>query len=309
LQNGTTDGGIYNSEAVKRSYIYHAAALLTAVIWGTTFVSTKVLIVDGLMPQEVFFWRFAIAYIGIALFSLLSRSRLFADSLRDELMLAAGGVFGGSLYFMAENTALKYTLAGNVSILTAVAPLFTALVARMFYPSEKLRPALLWGSVVALLGVGLVVFNGNFILKLSPMGDILTLLAALCWAFYGSILRDIGNRYPTMFITRKVFFYGLVTLIPFIIFGNSELHLRTFGKPAVAFNLLYLGMIASLACYFMWNSGLRAIGVVRASNYLYLVPLVTLITSAIVIGERVTPVAMLGAAFILAGVWMAGRRG
>lgn len=196
---------------LKHGY-YHLIAILTVVIWGLTFIATKVLINHGLTPQEIFFYRFLIAYIGIW---AISPKRLFATSLKDELWLAAGGIFGGSLYFFTENTALGITQASNVSFIICTAPLLTTILSLLFYhKSEKATKGLVGGSLLALVGVGLVVFNGSVVLKLSPVGDLLTLLAALSWAFYSLVIKRMTGHYPTVFITRKIFFYGVLTILP-----------------------------------------------------------------------------------------------
>lgn len=165
---------------------YHLIAILTVAIWGLTFIATKVLINHGLTPQEIFFYRFLIAYIGIW---AISPKHLFADNLKDELWLVAGGVFGGSLYFFTENTALGITQASNVAFIICTAPLLTTILSLLFYKSEKATKGLIYGSLLALIGVGLVVFNGSVVLKLSPVGDLLTLLAALSWAFYSLVIK------------------------------------------------------------------------------------------------------------------------
>ena len=165
---------------LKHGY-YHLIAILVVAIWGLTFISTKVLINHGLTPQEIFFYRFLIAYLGIW---VISPKRLFAGNWKDELWLMAGGLFGGSLYFFTENTALGITQASNVAFIICTAPLLTTILSLLFYKSEKATKGLIYGSILALIGVGLVVFNGSFVLKLSPVGDLLTLLAALSWAFY-----------------------------------------------------------------------------------------------------------------------------
>ena len=160
---------------------------------------------------------------------------------------------------------------------------------------------------MALIGVGLVVFNGSFILQLSPAGDILTLIAALMWAFYCLLLRRMNTHYPTLFITRKVFFYGLVTLLPLFLVYPLQTDIHILFRPVVALNLLFLGVIASMLCYIMWNTAVKQLGVVCATNYIYVVPLITLLTSAIVIDETITIVALLGSALILSGVYIAER--
>jgi drug/metabolite transporter (DMT)-like permease len=288
----------------SRQYWFHVAAIVTIIVWGTTFVSTKVLINNGLTPVEIFGYRFLMAYIGIWFFS--SR-KLFADNLRDELLLVGAGLTGGSLYFIAENTALETTLASNVSMLVCTAPLWTALLSRLFYPKDKVGANLWAGTLIALPGMALVVFNGNFILEINPLGDILSMIGAFAWAFYSIILRSLGKRYDTVFITRKVFFWGLVTLIPFLFMPSAGFHPVALSIPSVWGNLLFLGVVASLICFVVWNRILKEIGIVKASNYIYLNPAVTMLTAALFLGEHITWQAFLGLILIIGGLWIAEK--
>lgn len=89
-----------------------------------------------------------------------------------------GGMTGGSFYFFTENTALEITLATNVSFIVCTAPLLTTILSLWIYKKEKATRGLIGGSLLALVGVALVVYNGSFVLKISPLGDFLTLLAA-----------------------------------------------------------------------------------------------------------------------------------
>ena len=285
--------------------MYHFLAVLTVVIWGGTFVSTKILINNGLSPSEISFYRFLIAYAGIW---IVSHKRFLADSLKDELMLACSGLFGGSLYFLTENTALGITQASNVSFLLCGTPIITAVLSGIFFREEKIRRAVYAGSAVALAGVALVVFDGATSLRISPVGDLLTLAAAFSWGFYSIFIRKLENRYDTYFITRKVFFYGLLTILPTFIYNPPEPGLLLCSGAVVWLNLIFLAVLASLMCFIAWNTVLRHIGVVRSSNYLYLNPVITCITSAVVLGEKITPVAVTGALCIMAGVWLAGRK-
>ena len=250
---------------------YHLIAILTVAIWGLTFIATKVLINHGLTPQEIFFYRFLIAYIGIW---AISPKHLFADNLKDELWLVAGGVFGGSLYFFTENTALGITQASNVAFIICTAPLLTTILSLLFYKSEKATKGLIYGSLLALIGVGLVVFNGSVVLKLSPVGDLLTLLAALSWAFYSLVIKDFD-----------------VLL-----------------QPLVLSNLLFLAVLASLICYILWNVVLKQLGTMRASNYIYLNPLVTMVASVLILHEQITWITLMGAACIILGVYLAEKK-
>ena len=290
---------------LKHGY-YHLIAILTVVIWGLTFIATKVLINHGLTPQEIFFYRFLIAYIGIW---AISPKRLFATSLKDELWLAAGGIFGGSLYFFTENTALGITQASNVSFIICTAPLLTTILSLLFYnKSEKATKGLVGGSLLALVGVGLVVFNGSVVLKLSPVGDLLTLLAALSWAFYSLVIKRMTGHYPTVFITRKIFFYGVLTILPAFLLQPLQPNFSMLLQPVVLSNLLFLAVLASLVCYVLWNVVLKQLGTVKASNYIYLNPLVTMVASVIILHEQITWITLMGAACIILGVYLAEKK-
>ncbi len=289
-----------------KKYSWHLIALFVVCVWSVTYISTKVLINNGLSPQEIFFLRFLIAYLGIW---FISPRRLFADNLKDEARCLFLGITGGSFYFFTENTALRFTLATNVAFILCTLPLITAVLTLLIYKQERASHKLIMGSLLAFVGVALVLCNDRFVLKFSPLGDFLTLLAALSWAFYSLNMRQLFARYSTAFITRKIFFYGLLTILPIFLWQPWQLPLASLLRPAVFSNLLFLGLLASLVCYFVWNMVLKRIGAVRASNYIYLSPLFTLIASAILLGERLTPVALLGAALIIGGVYWAEKKG
>lgn len=285
-------------------YKYHIAALLTVVVWGTTFVSTKVLIANSLTPAQIFFIRFLLAYLCIW---CIAGRRLWAASLGDELLLAAAGITGGSLYFLAENIALIYAPASNVSLIVCTAPVWTAVLLSLLYRSERMTRRQIMGCVIAFAGVVLVVLNGRFVLHLSPKGDVLALASALLWMAYSLIIKRINGRYPSAFITRKVFFYGLLTILPVLYSEPLPTDLTIFARPVVWANLLFLGLVASMLCYVLWNAAMHRLGAVRTTNYIYLNPLVTMITAALCIGERITLAAVAGAGLILYGMWRAEK--
>jgi len=289
----------------NKPYWFHLMAILTVIIWGTTYISTKVLIENGLRPAEIFFYRFLMAYVCIWLFS---GRRIWSDNWKDELLFMASGLTGGSMYFLFENTALTITLASNVALILCTAPILTTFLYFLLHRGEKLKPNFIFGSLLAFLGVALVIFNGGFILKISPLGDALTILAALMWAFYSLIIKNLNGKYATLFVTRKVFFYGLLTILPIFLFEPLRFDSNVLFQPLVLMNLLFLGIIASMLCYISWNTTTKKLGVLRVTNYIYFSPIVTLIASALLINEKLTLVALTGSALILGGVYAAERR-
>lgn len=283
----------------------YVTAFLIVVIWGCTFVQTKLLINAGLRPDEIFLFRFVLAYLLILPFA---GKRLWLGNRRDELMAVALGLTGGSLYFITENYALAYGYCSNVSLIVCLTPLITALVVGRFYPGERMDRKGVLASLLAFAGMALVVFNGNFILKLSPLGDILALAACLCWALYTLIIKRLQDKYSNMLITRKVFGYGLLTILPLLCVNGVNVRLLADGGAMVWGNILFLGCVASMLCFLGWNWCLGKIGSVSATNLLYLNPVVAITTSALVLGERVTWVAIIGALLILSGLYMLGRK-
>lgn len=286
-------------------YRYHLAALFTVSVWGATFVSTKALIAAGLTPAEIFLMRFALGYLCIL---PLAPRRLRAENRRDEAAFAAAGVCGGSLYFLLENVALEYAPASNVSLLVCTAPVWTALAAGRADRGERMTRRQAAGAALAAAGMALVVLNGRFVLHISPAGDLLALAAALSWMGYSLVIKRLGARYPASFIARKVFFYGMATILPVFAFRPFAATGELLARPVVWANLLFLGVVASGFCYALWNVVMRRLGAVRATNYIFFNPLVTMLTAALCIGERITAPALAGAAMILCGMWHAERR-
>ena len=292
----------------KRSYIYHIMAVAVVSIWGTTFVSTKVLLAAGLSPAGIFAIRFALAYCGIWLFPERGGRKLTTRTWQDEVLFAGLGVTGGSLYFIAENEALLYSQASNVAFIVCSTPVLTMLMSHFMRHGERLTQRSATGTLLSLAGVALVVFNGCKVLRLNPTGDMLAVGAAILWALYTLILRRLDAGYSVTMITRKTFFYGLVTLLPLFAVRPPEIDMTVLTQPAVVLNLLFLGVVASLLCYAAWSLIVKHLGSTRTTNYLYINPVVATMTSAAILGERITPLAVAGAAMILAGIWMVESR-
>lgn len=280
----------------------HLAALLAVAMWGYSFVSSKVLLDNGLGPVQVYVLRFVIAY---AVVLCISHKRLFSASWTDEFLLMLCGMTSGSLYFIAENTALQYTLATNVSLLTSMSPLITAIFLAILYKQEKLGIGTWFGSFLAVLGVACVVFNSSTNFEIRPLGDILSLAAAVSWTVYSLILRKISAGYDVWFISRKTFAYGLLTSLPFLAFENWP---SDFGqilcRGDVIGNLLFLGLGASTIAYVMWAVSIRNIGALKSNNYMYFQSIVTLVVSYFVLGEPITAIGIAGIALIVGGLWV-----
>ena len=285
---------------------YHLVAFLTVAIWGTTFVATKVLMLNGLSPAQIFTLRFSIAYVLMLCFN---HRRFLADSWKDEAKMALLGITGGSLYFYSENEAMNFTTTTNTSLIVCSCPLFATLLVRMVYKdSSRIHIVQLIGSLLAFVGLIIVVLHGRFVLHLSPVGDALAFTACMCWAIYSLLMKSVSNHYGAAFITRKVFFYGVLTILPYYLFIPGFPPMEVFYRPQVFGNLLFLGCLASMICFLTWNWCISKLGTVKATNWVYFNPITTMIFASWVLDEKITPYFLVGATCILLGMYVTDKK-
>lgn len=288
------------------NFFYHLVAFITVAIWGTTFVATKVLMLNGLSPAQIFTLRFCIAYVLMLCFN---HHRLFADSWKDEGKMALLGITGGSLYFLSENEAMNFTTTTNTSLIVCSCPLFATLLVRLVYRSStRINGIQLLGSLLAFMGMIIVVLNGKFVLHLSPVGDALAFTACMCWAIYSLLMKSVSGDYSAAFITRKVFFYGVITILPYYLLIPGMPSIDVFTRPQVIGNLLFLGCLASMICFLTWNWCIAKLGAVKATNWVYFNPITTMIFASWVLGEKITPYFLVGATCILLGMYIADKK-
>lgn len=289
--------------------IAHAVALATIVVWGTTFIATKILL-SSFSPIEILLIRFIMGYVGLFLFDLAMQNNKnrAKTTVRQELLFAGAGITGVVMYYLLENFALTMTYASNVGILVSIAPLTTALIAPLFLKEEPVHLRLIAGFAIASAGVALVMLNGSTDIHVSPKGDALALASTLGWALYSIILKKIDTgRYKVVTYTKKIFFYGILFMLPFAVSSGISFQTTDFSLLHIVL-LIFLGLGASAACFVSWNHAVNVLGVFRTSAYIYLTPLVSLFTAAMVLGEPVTPMAIAGCLLILAGLHLSERK-
>jgi drug/metabolite transporter (DMT)-like permease len=263
----------------------------------------------GLTAAEIFVLRFIIAYLMLLGFALTQKSfHLLSASVKDEVLMLALGIVGGSLYFLTENSAMNYTTTTNTSLIVCMCPLFATALISLFYKSQRLHAIQVLGTLMAAVGVVVVVLNGRFVLHLSPLGDTLAFVACLCWALYSLLMIPATHRYSTLFITRKVFFYGLLSVIPYYLIWPSSPSLEVLLRPDVLGNLLFLGCVASMLCFLAWNWVIRKLGAVIATNYVYFNPVVTALFAWLILSERITIFFVIGSVLILVGMYLISKK-
>ncbi|MBQ1820436.1 MAG: DMT family transporter [Clostridia bacterium] len=289
----------------SKKILAHVFALFSIIVWGSCYVLTKNLLAAGFTALQITPIRMALAYVVL----LVMRPKFRRLSWKDELMFVLIGIFGGSVYFFLQNTALTYTYAANVSIIVCLSPIFTAVLAVIFSRgNERLGKFLLFGSVLAIAGVVLVVLNGSLNFHLSPVGDLLALAAGISWAVYSILIKPYTETMDGFLVTRRVMFWAFLTSIPLMLLSDGMPNLAPlFAETKVLFSWLFLGILGNAVCFALWNVAFKELGVVVTNNYLYGSPFVTLIVGFLLLNEPISWMGVVGAVLITAGVILAQR--
>lgn len=289
----------------KKKLLGHGMACGTQIMWGATFVSTKVLL-SYFLPAEVLFTRALLAFFTLLLFY---PHHLKLKNPKQELAFAGAGLFGIVLYFMLENTALTMTYASNVGIIVACAPFFMAVMVGFFFKNERSGIYFYIGFVIAIAGVILISLNGQKNLQLNPLGDGLAFLAMISWGCYSALVRKIGEwEYPVIAVTRRIYFYGILFLIPVLLQQHASWKPELLLKPEVFSNFLFLGLCASAMGFLLWNLSTKWIGAVKTSVYIYVSPVVTVVLSMLVLHEKITLVSLAGSILIFIGLIISQKK-
>lgn len=293
------------SAAANKTGAGHLSAFITILIWGTTFISTKVLL-NTFTPIEILFIRFAIGYLALW---LVLPHRLRLKDRRQEWCFLCAGLCGVTLYYLLENIALTFTLASNVGVIISIAPFFTAIFGYLFLHGERPGMRFFAGFALAMAGICLISFGGDAALSINPLGDLLAVGAAIIWALYSTLTKKIsGFGYPTIQSTRRTFFYGILFMVPVLSAMGFQVKAAELANTANLLNLVYLGLGASALCFVTWNLAVRVLGAVKTSVYIYMVPVITTVFSAAILHEKITLTTVCGIVLTLAGLFLSEKR-
>lgn len=283
----------------KMRLLGHISVFLTTCIWATTYISSKMLLV-AFSPAAILLIRSA---LGFATLSILNPHRLVYKSWKDRLLVALAGLCGMFLYYFLDNIALVYTTASNVGVIVAAAPFFTLLASHLLLKEERLLPQYFIGFGIAMVGIALLTYGDNPDFALHPFGDLLALLAIVVWALYSVLARILGKKgYPNLLLTKSMFFYALMGFFMVSLLGKQTFDFHLVFQRQYLGHFLFLGLAASALCFLLWNFGVRTIGTIQSSFYLYLSPIITIIFAWVFLGERMSESAALGTGLTIGGL-------
>jgi len=308
---------------MRRHFPGWIAAGIAIAVWGVTFASTRVLLED-FSALEINIARFALAWVALACAAKAPRKGGVCAA--PWWLFAAMGFTGVFAYQFLENCAIYYTNASNVAILVSFGPVVTAVMARVLTDDHSLSPRLVFGSLVAVVGVALVALNGVVNFQLRPLGDAMALCAMASWGTYSAFVEK-ANRLGVepIVAVRKSFGWALLMMFPLAVWGvtpsgfvaldgsysvifDADANLDRFASFWNWANLGFLGVFASAACFVLWSRACRVLGMVRATISLYLTPIVGVAFAAFFLEEKLTWFSVAGGVLILCGVAVANRR-
>ncbi|RDU67723.1 EamA family transporter [Helicobacter didelphidarum] len=276
----------------------HLYAFLSVFFWSALYVSTKILL-ESFTPLTLLIMQFIVGY---TLLILWKPKRLRTKNMKEEVYFILAGLFGITIYNLFLNLAMDYSLASNVSVIIATAPLFTGIFS-FILKIEKPYINFFIGFCICIVGIFLLSFNGNFNISINPLGDFFAIISAIGWGIYAVIIARITKmNYDIILTTRRVIFYGIVFIIPAFFFLDIHFDIEKLTKPINFLNLLFLGVFSSGICFIIWNKATQLIGAVKTNIYVYLTPIITIVVSMIVLDEKITFVMFIGIILTLLGV-------
>ena len=301
------------------------AAAFCVIVWGGTFVSTRFLLLD-FSALEIMLIRFLFAWAALSGWSLLKARGSIRWAGRRELLFAGMGFSGVVAYQFLENCAIYYTNASNVAILVSIGPIVTALFARVFLKDRTLSLNVVLGSLVAMCGAVVVSINGVFELAMHPLGDLMAIGGMISWGVYSMLIVKANKfRLSALVITRKVFGWAIVMMLPVAMWGATECGFYAFDGsfsictdleknierllcPLNWINLCFLGFLSSALAFALWSKACAALGVVKSAICLYVEPIIAVAFAMFFLGESISLPGVIGGITIVAGVYIANRR-
>lgn len=293
----------------KTNALAYLEATFSAVVWGGTFIATKIALQE-VSPATVVWIRFTIGVVILGI-AVLLRKQFAIPERNDLLYLALLGFIGVTFHQWLQATGLQTARATTTAWIVASTPVFIAILGWLVL-KENLGWARFGGIVLAALGVLLIVSKGNlaalFAGQEGTFGDLLVLISAPNWAVFSVLSRRELGRHPAARMMFYVMFFGwLFTNIWIFGFGPGLTQLSQLDLKGWA-AILVLGILGSGLAYIAYYDSLQVLPASQQGAFLNIEPLVTTVLAAAMIGERITMITVLGGTVILFGVWLVNKR-
>ncbi|WP_243237418.1 DMT family transporter [Heliobacterium chlorum] len=297
--NNTDKAFLSKKSALQLPIVIANVAMLIAVLfWGLSFISIKEAVAE-VPPITLALLRFVIASILLWIVVKISEPGTRLDK-SDRIPMLGAGAMGITLYFFFENSGIKLTTASNASLITSVVPVLAIIMDIVIY---KTRVSLiqsiaiiasLFGTYLSVTANGQVDFTSDTFL-----GNLLVLGAMVSWAVYTMQNKSLSSKYSGLYLTMIQTLLGTALLFPLSLLERNEW--QPFSYVAFG-HILFLAVLCSAACYFLYNYALPKLDVTATTLYLNLIPIVGVIGGYVYLNETIIPIQLIGGAIIIISI-------
>ncbi len=291
----------------KSRTIPYFEALFAVVVWGASFIATKVALKD-ISPVTVVWLRFTMG-VAILCLAVVLRNQFALPDRKEWGYFALLGFLGITFHQWLQSNGLQTSEAGTTAWIVATTPVFMALLGWLVL-KEGLGFIKIAGIGVAFVGVLLVVSKGELasvsVGKFGAPGDVLILISSVNWAVFSVVSRRGLKSHPASLMMFYVMTSGwiITSILFFAGTGLSEIPNLT---PNGWVGIFFLGILCSGLAYIAWYDALQSLPAAQTGAFLYIEPLVAVVVAFFVLGEAITMISLLGGGIILFGVWLVNR--
>jgi drug/metabolite transporter (DMT)-like permease len=273
--------------------------ILAAVLWGISFLSTKVA-VAAIPPMTLATVQFGLACLALPPIALLAGEDLRVAP-RDGPILALAGILGITLFYYCQNHGLLELSASESALIIATVPIASVIADRVFL-GTRLSRRVYAGSLLSVAGVGLIVIQPSIASPSSLKGYLYMFGAVIAWVAYSLATHRVAGRCGRLSITFWQCLFGTFFCIPFALGESAGWRWPT---PIVVFNVLYLGLMVSVVAFWLIVATIAHLGVGKASLFINLIPVVAAVAGYFILGDRLGILQGAGGAIVLTGVYLA----
>ncbi|OUC15798.1 MAG: hypothetical protein B0A82_04880 [Alkalinema sp. CACIAM 70d] len=286
----------------RRSAIIYAQLVLTTLIWGGTFIAGRIA-VQSVGVFSVAFLRFAIAAILLLLLCWLQIGKLPRLNRSQWLgvsLMGLAGIFAYNAFFLG---GLKLLPASRASLIVAFNPISVSLGSAIFY-REPLSKSKILGTLISLLGVAIVIAQGNPLNLLHTgigLGDWLLLGCVTSWVTYTLLGKQVLQTISPLVVTTYSCVIGALSLFPIAL---TEILFSTLPSitPIAALSITYMGILGTVIAFIWYSQGIQTIGASRTAIFTNLVPVSAVMMGILFLRESLQPSLVIGGCLVITGV-------
>ena len=297
------EGNPATAPPVARHHLATCYGILFAVIWGLSFLSTKVA-VAAIPPMTLTLAQFGIACLALPPIALLAGEDLRVPP-RDMPVLALAGILGITLFYYCQNNGVLKLSASESALIIATVPIVSVIADRVFL-GTRLSGRVYAGSLLSFAGVALIVAQPAAASPSSLKGYLYMFGAVLAWVAYSFATLRVAGRHGRLSVTFWQCLYGTLSCLPFALWESAAWRRPA---PVVVLNVLYLGLMCSVVAFALFVAAIDHIGVGKASLFINLIPAVAVVAGYFILGDRLGRLQLAGGALVLGGVYFALRPG